>query len=305
MSLSAYLQPLLWVLVFTPAEYLFCVYPLVLFSHERRQNILLLVFNLTVTALLGGAAAGLVYVAVDAVLPAGLGAPIAAWPFWLQVVASVVLADLGVYVSHRLMHTPLLWRFHEVHHSAEEMNWMVAYRFHPVDLTITGIFTSLPLLVLGLPTEAIAVARTVHGVQAMLSHANITWGFGPLRRVVVDPRFHHWHHANERDAYDRNFSALLVLWDWLFGTLYVPERPRAAVFGTGDLARRGIVDLLLDPFRPSVAPPAGEAAPVERDAPELVPSAPTLMPATAQGGAASADGTHQMQRPAAMATTGR
>ncbi|MFG3756672.1 sterol desaturase family protein, partial [Klebsiella pneumoniae] len=116
------------------------------------------------------------------------------------------------------------------------MNWMVAYRFHPVDLTITGIFTSVPLLVVGLPLEAIAAAKAVHGVQAMLSHANVSWGFGPLRRIVVDPRFHHWHHANERDAYDRNFSALLVVWDWLFGTLYVSERPRAAVFGAGDMA---------------------------------------------------------------------
>lgn len=148
---------------------------------------------------------------------------------------------------------------------------MVAYRFHPVDLTITAIFTSVPLLVVGLPLEAVAAAKAVHGVQAMLSHANVGWGFGPLRRIIVDPRFHHWHHANERDAYDRNFSALLVVWDWLFGTLYVSERPRAAVFGAGDMARRGFFQLLLDPFRPSVPPPAGDAASVVTDAPTLAP----------------------------------
>jgi len=271
MSISAYLQPLVWAAVFTPAEYLFCVYPVVLMSHEWRQNVMLLLFNVIVTTFVSGAVAALIYVGVDAVVPTGLGAVVGAWPFWLQVIAAVVAADLGIYVSHRLMHTHYLWRFHEVHHSAEEMNWLVAYRFHPLDLTLTAVFTSVPLLMLGLSMEAVAVAKTIHGAQALLSHANIALGFGPLRRILVDPRFHHWHHANERAAYDRNFSALFVAWDWLFGTLYVPERPRAAVFGTGELSRRGVFDLLLGPFRPSRPPSAGEAALPETAAPTLAP----------------------------------
>jgi sterol desaturase/sphingolipid hydroxylase (fatty acid hydroxylase superfamily) len=69
----------------------------------------------------------------------------AAWsapqlPHWIAVRPLIVqgalaLGDLGVYAIHRLQHTvPWHWRFHAVHHSAEEMDWLVSFRFHPADL---------------------------------------------------------------------------------------------------------------------------------------------------------------------------
>jgi sterol desaturase/sphingolipid hydroxylase (fatty acid hydroxylase superfamily) len=42
---------------------------------------------------------------------AGLG-----WPFWLEVVVSIIVLDFSVgYLSHRTMHLwPPMWRFHQV-----------------------------------------------------------------------------------------------------------------------------------------------------------------------------------------------
>ena len=58
-------------------------------------------------------------------------------PLWAQVVIALVVGDLGIYSIHRLAHTvPWLWRLHAVHHSAEEMDWLVAVRNHPFDLLL-------------------------------------------------------------------------------------------------------------------------------------------------------------------------
>src|SRR4029077_16066861 len=76
---------------------------------------------------------------------AAIGVPslriwVEASPLWIQVVLAVALGDLCVYGIHRLAHTvPWLWRFHAVHHSAEEMDWLVGFRFHPVDLLLFRI----------------------------------------------------------------------------------------------------------------------------------------------------------------------
>jgi sterol desaturase/sphingolipid hydroxylase (fatty acid hydroxylase superfamily) len=35
---------------------------------------------------------------------------------------------------------------------------------------------------------------------------------------------HRWHHADQHEAYDKNFSTKLALWDWVFSTAYLPDR---------------------------------------------------------------------------------
>ena len=61
-------------------------------------------------------------------VPAGLPATVARQPYWLQVVEAIILADLGFYVAHRLFHrVPWLWRFHAIHHSIEELDWLAGF----------------------------------------------------------------------------------------------------------------------------------------------------------------------------------
>ncbi len=72
---------------------------------------------------------------------------------WLvaQVAEAVVLADLGFYFAHRMFHSiPLLWRFHAIHHSIEELDWLAAVRIHPVDQAMTKMISMLPLYALGI-----------------------------------------------------------------------------------------------------------------------------------------------------------
>ena len=45
--------------------------------------------------------------------------------------------DFGRFVAHSLLHdVPWLWEFHKVHHSAEVLTPITAFRVHPVDLMV-------------------------------------------------------------------------------------------------------------------------------------------------------------------------
>lgn len=196
------------------------------------------------------------------VVPPGVGVAIASQHLALQVIEAVVIADVGLYLAHRAFHAvPLLWRFHAVHHSSEELDWLSAYRVHPIDQVATKAVSLLPVFALGYSTEAIAILFALQQVHALLVHANTRLQFGPLKWLIVTPQFHHWHHANERSAYDKNFAAQLPILDWLGGTMHLPDKAFPQFYGVDAAPPQGDpLAQLIDPFRPSPAAAAPKAA---------------------------------------------
>ena len=167
-----------------------------------------------------------------------------------QGVLALVVGDLGVYAIHRLQHTvPWLWRFHAVHHSAEEMDWLVGFRFHPIDLFLLRLASLGPLVALSVSPSAIAIFIAVSGWQSWLVHANVRMRYGPLRWLLVSPEFHHWHHSAERDAYDRNFASLVAWWDVLFGTVFLPSGRQPSSYGIAEQIPAGWFGRFIHPFR--------------------------------------------------------
>jgi lathosterol oxidase len=146
-------------------------------------------------------------------------------PFAAQLLGVLLVADLTQYWVHRAFHeVPFLWRFHAIHHSAEEMDWLAGSRIHLVDAVVTRATTYVPIYVLGFSEAALFAYVTVVVIQATFIHANVRWEFRPVAWLLVTPRFHHWHHTAESDAQDRNFSVHMPVWDWLFGTYHMPGR---------------------------------------------------------------------------------
>jgi sterol desaturase/sphingolipid hydroxylase (fatty acid hydroxylase superfamily) len=134
------------------------------------------------------------------------------------------IADVGFYLAYRAFHAvPFLWKFHAIHHSIKELDWLAAHRVHPLDQILTSALSYLPLFALGFSAPAIIIQVITYQWQSHLIHSNTRLGFGPLRWIFASPQFHHWHHANERAAYDTNFSAQLTLMDALAGTLRMPK----------------------------------------------------------------------------------
>jgi len=146
-----------------------------------------------------------------------------ALPLALQVALAIVCADLVQYATHRAFHAiPALWRFHAIHHSAREMDWLAGSRLHLVDVVLTRAAAFAPLFFLGISERALAIYLVFVSFQAVFLHANLRFRFGPLRWLIATPEFHHWHHAES--PVDKNFAIHIPLIDRIFGTAWLPGR---------------------------------------------------------------------------------
>jgi sterol desaturase/sphingolipid hydroxylase (fatty acid hydroxylase superfamily) len=85
--------------------------------------------------------------------------------------------------------------------------------------------------------------------QATFIHANLRTRTGWLDAVLVTPRFHHWHHAADPAARDKNFAVHFPWLDRLFGTHHLPAGAWPARYGVdGDAPPAGFAAQLAWPF---------------------------------------------------------
>ncbi len=169
-------------------------------------------------------------------------------PLWLQGIEVFVLGDFLGYWQHRLFHERRLWRFHAVHHSSAQLDWLSSVRLHPVNDIGSKLIQAVPLLALGFNLTTVALYAPVTIFYAIMVHANVSWDLGPFRAVFVSPAFHRWHHTKAEEGLDKNFAGGLPLWDILFGTFYMPRR-QPTVFGIDDPMPEGFIGQMLQPFR--------------------------------------------------------
>jgi sterol desaturase/sphingolipid hydroxylase (fatty acid hydroxylase superfamily) len=184
-------------------------------------------------------------------------------PVFIQFLEFLFLADFISYWTHRLFHKfGPLWRFHAIHHSSTQLDWLASARVHPLNDALSHALSATPLLLLGFSAGAFAAYVPFLTLYAIMLHANVGWSFGRLRYVVASPAFHRWHHTSEEEGLDRNFSGLLPLWDIVFGTLYLPGNLQPEVFGTRNtVVPDGVLPQLLYPFRRTRREPLALAEP--------------------------------------------
>ena len=171
-------------------------------------------------------------------------------PFPVALFLIVLVADLVQYWTHRAYHeVPLLWRLHAVHHSVKSMDWLAGSRQHFLELLITRTLVLAPIFVLGFSKDVIDTYIVIVGFQAVFNHANVRVNLGPLRYVVVTPNFHHWHHAQDDAAIDRNYAAHFAFLDYLFGTAVSSDQPWPEAYGVkGDYVPNGFWKQVAFPF---------------------------------------------------------
>jgi sterol desaturase/sphingolipid hydroxylase (fatty acid hydroxylase superfamily) len=172
------------------------------------------------------------------------------WPAAVQFLALLAVADFTQYWVHRAFHRiPTLWRFHAIHHSAEHMDWLAGSRLHLVDVAVTRGLTYVPIYLMGFAEAPLYTYLVVVSAQATFIHANVRFGFGPLRWLIATPQFHHWHHADEVQAIDKNFAVHLPIIDAVFGTMYLPDRwPRGYGLDDGAAVPNGYLRQFGWPF---------------------------------------------------------
>jgi sterol desaturase/sphingolipid hydroxylase (fatty acid hydroxylase superfamily) len=151
-------------------------------------------------------------------------AAVAAQPVWLQFIQILLAADFVTYWVHRAFHQiPWLWHFHAIHHSSTQMDWLAGSRIHIADALVTRSAAFIPIFVLGFSQPALVAYVAFVSFHAVYIHSNTRWRFPVLRWLIATPEYHHWHHTSDEEGIDKNFAAFLPLWDWLFGTVHLPD----------------------------------------------------------------------------------
>ena len=182
------------------------------------------------------------------------------------VVAVFIAMDWCNWLVHLANHrVRVLWRFHELHHSQEDLNALSVFRTHPL-IHVSYLLSLLPGVVL-LANGAISLTLLVtYGGFVAFAHSNTNVGFGPLRRVFVSPNYHRIHHRRD-GAQDVNLGFVFTIWDQCSGRAVfptadtvgidtgLPGRP-LKVEQEGPRARHlyAFVAQLVGPFRPMPLP---------------------------------------------------
>ena len=193
-----------------------------------------------------------------------------AWLF-VAVLGFYLLYDFVNYWAHVLFHkVPMLWSFHRVHHSAEVMTPITAYRAHPMEFFFIAILQAPVVGLAGvfyqnLPAHdmqattifGMSIVSFVYGLSGFhLQHSHLPISYGPLlNRIIVSPIQHQVHHSIDPRHHNKNFGVKFAVWDALFDTLYVPKAPETIQVGLPGVDPREfstVCQLYFLPFKKSV-----------------------------------------------------
>jgi sterol desaturase/sphingolipid hydroxylase (fatty acid hydroxylase superfamily) len=261
LRLSAWLAIL--VMIFVPLERLFAAHPRKIFRKGFATDLgYYFVSGLLSTALLSLPVGALAWL-VRGAIPEGFLAAMGALPLWARMILGLVAGEVGYYWGHRWSHEiPLLWRFHAIHHSAEEVDFLVNTRAHPLDMVFGRFCGVVPIYVLGLggpigpEGSVVPIVTGLFGmVWGFFIHANLRWRFGPLEWLISTPAFHHWHHTKSGPI-NRNYASTLPWLDRIFGTHHLPRGEFPADYGIKAKMPDSLVDQLVYPLSPEEESPA-------------------------------------------------
>ncbi|MFZ1063784.1 MAG: sterol desaturase family protein [Acidimicrobiales bacterium] len=232
------------------------------FARGYRQDLLYTILNATLVVPLGTALALSFAEVARRVAPWVVVPRTSVVPKWLVILLIMIAMDACNWFAHLANHrVRVLWRFHELHHSQEDMSVLTVFRTHPL-IHVSYLVALVPGIVLlangAVPTTMLVLYA---GVVAF-EHSNTNCGFGPLERVFVSPNYHRIHHRLE-GRQDVNLGFALTIWDQLFGRAVFPNpdtirmdtglpgRPlRVEQDGVKPRHLRVLLSQLAGPFRP-------------------------------------------------------
>ncbi|MFT6500555.1 MAG: sterol desaturase/sphingolipid hydroxylase (fatty acid hydroxylase superfamily) [Crocinitomicaceae bacterium] len=173
-----------------------------------------------------------------------------------QLLLFFIIADFIQWLIHNMLHRiPFLWKFHKVHHSVKEMGFAAHLRYHFLETFVYQSIKYISLsMIFGFALENAFIVYTITVLIGHLNHANINWDYGPLKYILNNPKMHIWHHAKELPSshpQGMNFGISLSLWDYLFGTNYIPYDGRDIELGfpNDENYPEGFVGQVVKPFQ--------------------------------------------------------
>ena len=158
---------------------------------------------------------------------------VSGWPIYIQLLFFFVIHDFYIYWFHRYQHhSKIFWRIHEAHHSTRDVDWLSGSRSHALEILINQTIEFAPIVLLGAAPAVPVIKGMIDALWGMYIHSNIDVHSGRLQYILNGPEMHRWHHADKDDnAYNKNFSTKIAVWDWIFGTAYFPNKEKPRVYG--------------------------------------------------------------------------
>lgn len=161
------------------------------------------------------------------------------WPIWGHLLLGFVVRDFVQWWTHRLLHrVEWLWQFHKVHHSVKEMGFAAHLRYHWMENVVYRSIEYIPLALIGIGLNDFFIIHIFTLAIGHFNHSNFKLPLGPIKYLFNNPQMHIWHHAKELPAnhrYGVNFGISLSVWDYLFGTAYIPHEGRDIELGFDDV----------------------------------------------------------------------
>jgi sterol desaturase/sphingolipid hydroxylase (fatty acid hydroxylase superfamily) len=247
-----------------------------LFARGHRHDVLFTVLNATLVVPLVTALTLAFVAVVRAAFPWIVLPHVGFVSRWAAIAAIFVAMDACNWFVHLANHRVLaLWRFHELHHSQEDMSVLTVFRTHPL-IHVSYLVALIPGVVLLANGVLSVTLLVVYGAIVAFAHSNTNVGFGPLERIFVSPNYHRIHHMLDGPQ-DVNLGFALTIWDQLFRRAVFPTEETIRA-DTGLAGRPLIVEQgaararylsvfaaqLVAPFRPlnklTDAPPVRESA---------------------------------------------
>lgn len=164
-------------------------------------------------------------------------------PLAAKIICALVVIDFTLYWLHRGMHSRMLWNTHRFHHSVKEMNWLKGVYMSGTHIAMyLAAQVLIGYYVFGFSRIEMAIAVIIGYFVQLWQHANVTIEIGVLKYVFVTPQSHRLHHALGEELRDKNFGAVLSVWDVLFGTYVAPSREDYTLGVTDDVpVVRGLI----------------------------------------------------------------
>ncbi len=175
------------------------------------------------------------------------------WPRMLQLGFAFVITDFIQWNVHRMLHrVPWMWEFHKVHHSVKEMGFAAHLRFHWMETVIYKTIQYIPLAMIGFGIDDFFIIHIIAVAVGHLNHANLGWSYGPFKYVFNNPKMHIWHHSKQLPSefkYGVNYGLTFSVWDYLFGTAYIPSSGKSIELGfSGDESfPKGFIEQIMHP----------------------------------------------------------
>lgn len=181
---------------------------------------------------------------------------IGSWPHWAQLLTLFIARDFIQWNVHRLLHQqPFLWKVHKVHHSVTEMGFAAHLRYHFGETIVYRSIEYIPLAMIGFGINDFILVHLFALTIGHLNHANFYLPLGPLKYIFNSPQMHIWHHAEHlpKGSYGVNYGISLSLWDYLFGTVWMPENGRDIPLGFDNVENfpKSFWGQVLSPFKKS------------------------------------------------------